>query len=242
MNKIILMTKNITLFTGLTTFANDHELRIYNALSLAKAVQHSNSNDLCGIILDIHGIAEDALYSNISAIREHFAGPIIVLNKVMHAHIAKKLFQLKVSAYLVSQNVDLVLAQLESLLWLSDRKPLLPETKVTSTNFTVVHLGDNCDLRIDFKRYNAFINEQSIFLTPKEFKLLKFLLDNEGQVLSREQLLDGVWHYDDDYDSTRIVDMHISHLRDKLEKDPKHPEYIKTVRGFGYMLDLPAQD
>ena len=67
----------------------------------------------------------------------------------------------------------------------------------------------------------------------KRRRLLDYLAKHCGQVLSREQLLQGVWGYDI-LGTSRIVDIHISHLRDKLEADPNTPLWIKTNRGFGY--------
>ncbi len=101
-----------------------------------------------------------------------------------------------------------------------DLKKIVPELPVTGVT-------------IDFKRLTVQKNEQPVALTPNEYRLLKFLFQNSNQVLSRDQILEQVWGYE--YGGqTRIVDMHISHLRDKLEDDPKHPRLIKTIRGFGY--------
>lgn len=77
-------------------------------------------------------------------------------------------------------------------------------------------------------------------LTPKEFELLLFLCRNRGKVLSRRQLLHGVWDYHFLGD-TRIVDVHISHLRDKIENNPRTPEYIMTIRNVGYKLSDSAR-
>jgi two-component system alkaline phosphatase synthesis response regulator PhoP len=78
-----------------------------------------------------------------------------------------------------------------------------------------------------------------IELTPKEFELLLFLCKHRGKVLSRQQLLHGVWDYHFLGD-TRIVDVHISHLRDKIENNARNPEYIVTIRNVGYKLTEPA--
>lgn len=78
-----------------------------------------------------------------------------------------------------------------------------------------------------------------IELTPKEFELLLFLCKHRGKVLSRQQLLHGVWDYHFLGD-TRIVDVHISHLRDKIEQNARNPEYIMTIRNVGYKLTEPA--
>ncbi|MEH7094671.1 response regulator transcription factor [Neobacillus vireti] len=87
-------------------------------------------------------------------------------------------------------------------------------------------------------KYEAFFHEDQLELTLKEFELLLFLGQNKGRVLTRDQLLSAVWNYDFAGD-TRIVDVHISHLREKIEIDTKKPAYIKTIRGLGYKLEEP---
>ncbi|WNB93172.1 response regulator transcription factor [Bacillus sp. NEB1478] len=88
------------------------------------------------------------------------------------------------------------------------------------------------------ENYEAYFKEKALELTPKEFELLVYLARNKGRVLSREQLLSAVWNYDFVGD-TRIVDVHISHLRDKIEINTRKPIYIKTIRGLGYKLEEP---
>ncbi len=84
-------------------------------------------------------------------------------------------------------------------------------------------------------KYEVYVGEESIELTPKEFELLQYMAKRKNRILSRNQLLNAIWNYD--YTGgTRIVDVHISHLREKIEEDTKNPEYIQTVRGFGYRL------
>lgn len=85
-------------------------------------------------------------------------------------------------------------------------------------------------------RYEAYFKKELLTLTKKEFELLAYLVKNKGLILSREQLLEAVWDFDFAGD-TRIVDVHIAKLRNKLEKDTKQPKYIKTVFGFGYKLE-----
>lgn len=89
------------------------------------------------------------------------------------------------------------------------------------------------DISVDVNRYEVELAGQQVDLTPREFELLHYMIKNQGRVLSRDHLLDKVWGYEFAGD-TRIVDVHVSHLREKLENDPKNPEYIKTVRGVGY--------
>lgn len=94
------------------------------------------------------------------------------------------------------------------------------------------------DLIIYPDQYEASYQEQKLDLTPKEFELLLYLAHHKNRVLTRDQLLSAVWNYDFTGD-TRIVDVHISHLREKIEENTKKPMYIKTIRGLGYKLEEP---
>jgi two-component system alkaline phosphatase synthesis response regulator PhoP len=124
-------------------------------------------------------------------------------------------------------------------------KPFSPRELVARVKAVLRRSGDepvlaegvySCgEISIDTNKYEVTVRGQQIDLTPREFELLQYLAKNMGRVLSRDHLLDKVWGYEFAGD-TRIVDVHISHLRDKLEKEPKNPEYIKTVRGVGYKL------
>ncbi|MBP2243101.1 two-component system alkaline phosphatase synthesis response regulator PhoP [Cytobacillus eiseniae] len=93
-------------------------------------------------------------------------------------------------------------------------------------------------LKIIPDHYEAFFENERLELTPKEFELLLYLAKNKGRVLTRDQLLSAVWNYDFAGD-TRIVDVQISHLREKIENNKKKPIYIKTIRGLGYKLEEP---
>lgn len=94
------------------------------------------------------------------------------------------------------------------------------------------------NLEIYSERYEVIVDGKEVDVTPKEFELLIYMAKRKGRILSRDQLLNSIWNFD--YaGETRIVDVHISHLREKIEKDTKNPDYIKTVRGFGYKFEVP---
>ncbi|MGP4071313.1 response regulator transcription factor [Piscibacillus sp. B03] len=92
------------------------------------------------------------------------------------------------------------------------------------------------DIKINVETYQVFKNNQPIEFTKKEFELLLYLAERINKPVKREVLLQDVWDFDFIGD-TRIVDVHISHLREKLEDEPKKPALIKTVRGIGYKLE-----
>jgi two-component system alkaline phosphatase synthesis response regulator PhoP len=89
------------------------------------------------------------------------------------------------------------------------------------------------DVSIDFSRAEITKNNEQVELSAMEFKLLQFLIENRGRVHSRNDLLDEVWGYDA-MPSTRTVDVHVAWLRQKLESNPKYPQFIQTVHGLGY--------
>lgn len=96
------------------------------------------------------------------------------------------------------------------------------------------------EITVDQDSYEAVCKGKPMTLTPKEFELLLYLVKHKGRVLTREHLLNVVWNYDFAGD-TRIVDVHVSHLREKIEGDTRKPEYIKTIRGLGYKLEEPQE-
>lgn len=91
------------------------------------------------------------------------------------------------------------------------------------------------DLVLNMDSYEVFRNGVKIDLTLKEFELLEILVRNRNRVLKRDYLLRTLWDYNHTA-NTRVLDVHISKLRDKIEPDSSNPRYIKTVRGIGYMF------
>ncbi|KLU60470.1 transcriptional regulatory protein WalR [Peptococcaceae bacterium CEB3] len=109
-------------------------------------------------------------------------------------------------------------------------KARLRRVTVTPDDSVEIKRGD---LRMDLGRFQVFVQGQETELTPKEFELLRVLVLNPGRVYSRDELLEQIWGYDYAGD-TRTVDVHIRHLRQKIEQDPSNPSRIETLRGVGY--------
>lgn len=104
-----------------------------------------------------------------------------------------------------------------------------PHTDPGQTDY---HFGN---VRVDFKKYKVLINGREEKLTSTEFALLKLLIEERNNVLSREKIVSKIWGYTF-YPDSRIVDVHILNLRKKLERDSKNPEFIKTFHGVGYQF------
>lgn len=96
-------------------------------------------------------------------------------------------------------------------------------------------------LRIDFDRYEVYVDGKRVELSRKEFELLRFFVQNPNRVWDRLQILDLVWG-EDTHVEPRTVDVHVRRLRKQIEVDDAHPQLIVTVRGVGYKFDERALD
>jgi len=133
-------------------------------------------------------------------------------------------FEMGADDYIVKPfNVKELIARIRAVLKRTEVRP--DQEKVSVLKYK--------DLKINFKTYEVNLGEKKINLTPKEFKILQFLVKNPGRVYSREQILYYIWG-DDTFVEPRTVDAHICRLRDTIEKDINNPQYIFTIRSFGY--------
>lgn len=128
--------------------------------------------------------------------------------------------------------IEEMLARVRALLRRTDRIPQ------AAKHAEILNFGP---LTLVPERFEAIWFGQTIKLTHLEFELLHCLLQRHGQTVSPSEILKEVWGYDPD-DDIETIRVHIRHLRTKLEPDPRHPRYIKTVYGAGYCLELPSRE
>jgi len=94
------------------------------------------------------------------------------------------------------------------------------------------------ELEIDISSMTVQVGGQNVMTTVREFRLLEYLAAHRGRVLTRDQLLDAVWK-ETPFVTPRSIDVYIRRLREKIERDPRHPQYLKTLRGIGYRFEVP---
>ena len=188
-----------------------------NGLSLALA----ESFDL--IILDVMLPKKNGLDVCRDLRQKNITTPILMLTA--KGETIDKVLGLKLGAddYLTKPfEIMELLARLEALL---RRSPLANQNSIEKFRFGAIS--------VDFRRAKVEKENQPIELSALEFKLLQYLIEHSGEVLKRDELLDEVWGYDA-MPSTRTVDVHIAWLRQKLEENPRYPQFIQTVHGLGY--------
>jgi two-component system, OmpR family, alkaline phosphatase synthesis response regulator PhoP len=155
-------------------------------------------------------------------------GQVPVLMLTARSQVIDRVVGLKLGAddYLTKpfEMIEL-LARVEALL----RRSPAPAVSATSPAGTYT-FGD---VRVDFRRAEVFRGDEPVTLSALEFKLLAYFIENRGALLTRDELLDKVWGYDA-MPVTRTVDVHVGSLRQKLERNPSHPELFLTVHRRGY--------
>jgi DNA-binding response OmpR family regulator len=155
-------------------------------------------------------------------IKAHSPGlPIVVLSAASDVSDKVLLLELGADDYVTKPfSPRELLARVRAALRHTSRTP---EEKIISFD----------DITADFKKMEIKRDGQPVVLTAQEFKTFQFLVQNADRVISRDELLNEVWGYQN-YPSTRTVDNHILKLRQKLEKDPSSPVHFRTVHGMGY--------
>jgi two-component system, OmpR family, response regulator RpaA len=159
--------------------------------------------------------------------------PVLMLTALSQTQDKVEGFNSGADDYLTKPfEVEEMLARVRALLRRTDRIPQ------AAKHSEILNYGP---LTLVPERFEAVWYAQTVKLTHLEFELLHCLLQRHGQTVSPSEILKEVWGYDPD-DDIETIRVHIRHLRTKMEPDPRHPRYIKTVYGAGYCLELPSSE
>ena len=187
------------------------------------------------IILDVMMPKMDG-YGVTREVRRNSDVPIIILTAL--GDVSERITGLELGAddYVVKPFSPKELeARVRAVLRRTNEKEIAGLGKVTKNVITIGNIN------IDTSRSQVYCKNEKVRLTGMEFSLLELLVNNSGQPFSRNEILQHVWSYPADHRiDTRVVDVHISRLRSKLENDPANPELILTARGIGYMFQRIA--
>lgn len=227
--KILIVDDEVSIVTLLTFNIERAGFETDTAYDGAVAVRKATENEYDLIILDLMLPVMDGLEVCRDLRQNKIETPILMLT-AKDDELDKILgLELGADDYLTKPfSPKEVVARIKAIL----RRTSTP----VKQSFEMIKIGK---LFIYPEKHEVKIGEKLLTFTRKEFELLLYLVEHKGKVLSRDQLLNKVWNYDFAGD-TRIVDVHISRLREKIETDTKKPAYIKTIRGLGYkMEDLP---
>lgn len=220
--KVLVVDDEKTLVKALTFNLEKEGYEVVAAYDGEEALKQIESNDPDIVILDLMLPGLDG-FEVCRRVRKNLDIPIIMLTA--KGDDIDKILGLELGAddYITKPfNPRELLARIKAILRRTD-----------SQSSTLKNLIKVQDLQIDLYQHKVRVKGNEIDLTSKEFALLNLLATNPGRVYSREQLLEQIWGYNY-YGDARTVDVHIRHLREKLESDPSNPRYILTVWGTGY--------
>lgn len=159
--------------------------------------------------------------------------PVLMLTALSQTQDKVEGFNAGADDYLTKPfEVEEMLARVRALLRRTDRIPQ------AAKHSEILNYGP---LTLVPERFESIWFGETVKLTHLEFELLHCLLQRHGQTVSPSDILKEVWGYDPD-DDIETIRVHIRHLRTKLEPDPRHPRYIRTVYGAGYCLELPSTE
>src|SRR5690554_3491370 len=233
MYNVLLVEDDSTLAMGIEySLKNEgYNVNLANTVSLAKELIDEKDYDL--IILDIT-LPDGSGYDICKYVRESKETPIIFLtaldeevNVVMGLDIGADDYITK--PFRIRELLSRIRAVLRRY---SARSGKNSSDGILKSGDVIVILMEN----------RVYINEDEVFLTPSEYKLLLFLMQNHNKVLSRNAILEKLWDIEGDFIDDNTLSVYIRRLREKIEEDYSNPTYIKTIRGIGYKWDKEVRE
>jgi two-component system alkaline phosphatase synthesis response regulator PhoP len=220
MKSILVIEKDKNIRKFLVSLLEDHTYRVKSTPNAADAIEliEKNQPDLILLDWEVNGLTGD---SACWTFRRDFPDiPLILILDEADSEVLAQKFKCGADDFITNP---------------IDKNQLLARVKTRiGAKQTIDNVFAVADLELNEDTFEVHRNGEEVKLTPQEFKLLKFLMKNKGRVLSRDLILEKVWGYQSDVE-TRIVDVYIGYLRDKIDDD-FDKDLIKTVRGFGYTI------
>jgi len=221
--KIFVLEDDEAIGIGLsyTLESEKYEVTLVKTAAEAKRVIENESFDLC--ILDLT-LPDGNGYEICSLIKSKGDTPVIFLTAYDDEVNVVTGFDLGADDYISKPfRVRELLARIKSV--------LRRYSKETADG--IVKIGD---LSVNTAEARVMLNGEEIVLTAMEYRLLLSFINNRGSVLTRRKLLEEIWDVDGDFVNDNTLTVYIKRLRDKIEEDANDPQYIKTVRGLGYLM------
>lgn len=222
--KIFILEDDDAIGIGLTYSLENEGYCVTLAKSVSQAYDIIKSNDFSLYILDLT-LPDGSGYDVCKKIKEKGDLPVIFLTAFDDEVNVVMGFDMGADDYITKPfRVKELLLRIKSV--------LRRYSKDTADGIYKIH-----DLVINTNEAKVYKNNQEIILTAMEYRLLLILLNNRGKVLSRNKLLENIWDIDGDFVEDNTLTVYIKRLRDKIEEDPTAPQYIKTIRGLGYIIE-----
>lgn len=224
MSKVLLVEDDRSLSIGLIYMLEKENHRVIHCETVETALRSIENNNFDIAILDIN-LPDGESYELVKPLRERRDTPIIFLTAKDTDEDILKGFDLGADDYVAKPfSISILNARI---------KRNLEKFSEIKKNKRICG-----DLIVDASTLSVFRNGKNLDLTHSEYKLINMFLDNAKKPISREKILDFLWDSKSNYQSYSNITVYINRLREKIEKDPSNPKYLKTKRGEGYIWDV----
>lgn len=186
-----------------------------------------------GVVWDLNTTELPTNDSELQILRSQIAGPILLIDEKQRPikTVCSYFLDYHLDDYISGESTSEIVARIVQKIWVYQNKDNLQLTQQSQESESLV-VGH---LKIDLSKFEVNNGSQKLNLSPIEYKLLLFFVSKPNTVLSRTQIASAVWGNTTGA-TLRIIDTHISNLRKKIEIEPKNPQMLTTIRGFGYLF------
>jgi len=210
------------LASGICEYFNLFEVKSHYVLNSDDALEFLKNNTVNLILLDIN-LGEGSGFTLCKTLRETLDIPILFISARTSNEDMLLALNIGGDDYIQKPySLAVLLAKVKAVL------------KRYKTRESETFISD--DIKIDFTTCDVFVNEQKIELKTMEYKLLAYLVKNKNRIVTKDEIFKNVW--EDSITTDNTLNVHIRHLREKIENDPNEPRYIKTVWGTGYKFEF----
>ena len=230
MKRILIIEDDPAILTGLTATLKDERYDVVSAADGEKGYALGKKEDISLIILDIMLPKKNGMDVCRDLRKDGVTVPILMLTSKKEEMDEVMGFEVGANDYVTKPfSPQRLLARIRNLL----RPGNVRDREMDEFAFD--------DIRLDFKKFESTKSGETLSLSAKEFEILKYFVIHQGEVISRDTLLDDVWGYES-FPTTRTVYNYILSLRKKIEDDPAHPRYLLTIHTVGYKFVTNPQE
>ena len=238
--KCLIVDDDITIAENTAEYFNMFDVSTAYVTSYDDAIAFLESNEVSLILLDIN-LGEKSGFELCKRIREDYDMPIFFISARKSDDNVLIALNIGGDDYISKPfSLNILLAKVKTVLARYEKASEAMKAVSSKAVFEEVAWEDgkillSSGIYLDTQTHKLVRGEETIVLKVMEYKMLLYLLEHRGRVVTKDELLASVW--EDEYIGEGTLAVHARHLREKIEKDPKNPEIIKTVWGVGYMIE-----
>lgn len=227
---VLIIDDEISIAETTSDYFNIFDINSTYATSYDDGLKALSENEFSLLLLDIN-LGESSGFELCKKLREFSNIPILFISARTSDDDVLTALNIGGDDYIKKPySLNILLAKVKAIL----KRYKSSSTKSTDLQSNNVIKIDN--LELDYNYHQLYVDSKLVKLKEMEFRLLKFLIENKNKVLTKDELFENVWK--DTFISDGTLNVHIRRLREKMEKNPNNPQYIKTVWGIGYVFEV----